>query len=305
MPVVVFGSGKGGVGKTMVSLNVAGELQRRGRSVLLIDLDPQATLSYTFGVDYSNTVPGSADVLDPEMPRPLHEVIIAGVRPRMDLVPAAEVPLQAMKARLQSAQLADLNLRDAIAGARTVYDWIIMDVPPDKEVLVRNAVTAADGIVSVSDPDSSALRGAIQLEAVAKRARTGYQGVNPQFLGVLWNQCRAQERNVDEDVFGVADSIEWLPQFRTRILEREVFRQAKESRMPVWEESPRSDAAHMISDLVDEIVARCAALDIELPGADRPQIVTDAGEGTMMVDLREQETSDGTSVAVATEAGQS
>lgn len=268
MPTITVANQKGGTGKTTIVSNIIGELQRRGRTVLAVDLDPQATLTNIFGVAHSNSILGSAEALNADNPQPLSQIITPGVRANVDLLAAAQIPLRNAKTRLIGAGLADLALYNALAPARNYYDWIIIDGPPDLEILIRNAITASDALISISEPDEDALRGGLSLGGIARTIRGAYQGVNPQYLGLLWNSCHTRERNVEADVFAAADEIPELKQFKTHIYEREQFRQAKASRATVWELFPSSDAASNMRQVVDEIIGRCHTAGISLSTED-------------------------------------
>ncbi|MEZ5096686.1 MAG: AAA family ATPase [Nocardioides sp.] len=154
---------KGGVAKTTTVASVGAALGDLGQRVLLVDLDPQACLTFSLGVD-----PEDLDVS-------LHQVLTAGLPARevivetedgVDLLPAtielarAEADLLTRTGREQvlGAALADL----AEDGGPT-YDWVLLDCPPSLGVLTVAALTAARAVLILLQCETLSHRGVGQL----------------------------------------------------------------------------------------------------------------------------------------------
>ena len=133
-----------------------------GESVLLVDLDPQACLSFSLGVD-----PEDLDAS-------VHEVIMGEVAVSqvvwttaegMDLVPAsialarAEAELSTQSGREQVVA----RLLDALVAAGLTHDWVLLDCPPSLGVLTVAALTAADAVIVPLQCETLAHRGVGQL----------------------------------------------------------------------------------------------------------------------------------------------
>ncbi|MBI1912229.1 MAG: ParA family protein [Deltaproteobacteria bacterium] len=130
---------KGGTGKTTTTMNLGSALASAGKKVLLVDIDPHACLTYSFGILNSNGT--MADVLSGT--RTFEEVLVE--REGMRIAPA-------------STELADieLSLRDKLGrenfllqslGDKDSFDYILIDSPPSLSILTINALKAADQLL--------------------------------------------------------------------------------------------------------------------------------------------------------------
>lgn len=141
--VIAVASQKGGVGKTSLTQNLGAELSRRGRKVLLVDLDPQSNLTEGWGLD-----PGAerltiyTAMLDPEQA----SACIVTLRPGLDLIPAN---LDLAGAELQFLAAVDRNtkLKDAVDIVAGRYDYVLIDGPPSLGFFTVNALVAADEVL--------------------------------------------------------------------------------------------------------------------------------------------------------------
>jgi len=135
---------KGGVGKTTTTFNLGVGLHRRGRRVLLIDLDPQAALSASMGVPIAHlTASVYQTLLDEQMdPVPVIRETLSGV----DILPAT-IDLAAAEVELVNMTLRELVLRDVLLKLRPRYDHILIDCPPSLGLLTINALAAADRVL--------------------------------------------------------------------------------------------------------------------------------------------------------------
>ncbi len=158
--VIAVVNQKGGVGKSTTAVNLAACLAARRKRVLLIDTDPQGNATSGVGVEKSGLSGSVYDALVGE--RPLSAVIVPTEIPRLQVVPAtidlagAEIELVAMMSR-------EFRLRNALAGLREEYDYVILDCPPSLGLLTVNALTAADEALVPIQCEYYALEGLSQL----------------------------------------------------------------------------------------------------------------------------------------------
>lgn len=140
--VIALANQKGGVAKTTSTANLAFALAQRGRRVLMIDGDPQASLSIYLGHQpfelqqqertlYFALVEG----------RPLAPLVIAG---NPALVPSSIRLAKADRELMQGMRYSDTLLRDLLAEIRGDYDHVLIDCMPHLGILTSNALTAAD-----------------------------------------------------------------------------------------------------------------------------------------------------------------
>ncbi len=133
---------KGGVAKTTTVAALGAALVRLGRRVLLVDLDPQASLSFALGVDPDAVLASSYDVL---LGCPLADAVV-GTTEGMDLVPAT-IDLAGAEAALLDRSDRIRVLRQALVPARDAFEDILLDCSPTLGVLTLNALAAADRVV--------------------------------------------------------------------------------------------------------------------------------------------------------------
>jgi chromosome partitioning protein len=153
---------KGGVAKTTSVASIGAALAELGHSVLLVDLDPQACLTFSLGID-----PEDLEVS-------VHHVLTQGVDPAeviletddgVDLLPAtielarAEADLLTRTGREHVIKGVVEQLEEDEAG----YDWVLLDCPPSLGVLTVAALTAADGVLIPLQCETLSHRGVGQL----------------------------------------------------------------------------------------------------------------------------------------------
>jgi chromosome partitioning protein len=157
---------KGGVGKTTTTFNLGAALHRLGKRVLLIDLDPQASLSVSAGIPIAQLTSSVYQALLDEKVDPL--TIIRETPTGMDVLPAT-IDLAAAEIELVNMTLRELVLKDVVAKLRPRYDHILIDCPPSLGLLTVNALAAADRVLIPLQCEFLATRGlTLLLRTLAK-----------------------------------------------------------------------------------------------------------------------------------------
>ena len=182
---IMFGNGKGGVGKTSICANVAGLAAQSGWRVLTVDLDPQGNL----GSDLGYKQRGMSD----EGEGLLHAVVsgaslepLRNVRPRLDALPAgaATTDLVAVLSNRRSVDpTAITDIARVLAPIAKNYDLVLIDSPPAGGVAVDAALAASHWVVIPVRFDDGSLDG---LELMARQFGAVRRTVNPglELLGV-------------------------------------------------------------------------------------------------------------------------
>lgn len=147
---------KGGVGKTTTTFNLGVGLQRLGQRVLLVDLDPQASLTASAGISIPHLTMSIYQALldDSVDPVPIVRTTAAGV----DVLPAT-LDLAAAEIELVSMISRELVLKDVLTKLRPRYDHILLDCPPSLGLLTVNALAAADQVIIPLQCEFLATRG--------------------------------------------------------------------------------------------------------------------------------------------------
>lgn len=176
---------KGGVGKTTVTLGLAGAAQQQGLRVLVVDLDPQANA--TLGLDPVGMRFTVNDVLaDGREGIAADAVVASGWGPGVWVI-GSEVALE--HRNVAGDAKSALRLRKALRGVADDYDLVLVDCPPSLGEITRNGLAATTHALVVTEPGFFALRGAEQaLDSIAiVRDNTN---LRLRALGVVVNRIR-------------------------------------------------------------------------------------------------------------------
>lgn len=134
MFIVAIANQKGGVGKTSTTVNLAAALARAGKSVLMVDVDPQASLTEYFFKPSDITITLYNALLDSATVKPLQ------VGETIYLLPS-NIDLAAAEIQLPSKRNQERTLSRVLRSYE--YDFCLLDCPPSLGVLTSNALTAA------------------------------------------------------------------------------------------------------------------------------------------------------------------
>ena len=169
---------KGGVGKTTTAINLAAYLQKMGKSVLLVDLDPQGNATSGMGLDKASIESGTYELMlgHAELSQVVREVADG-----LYILPT-NANLAAIEVELVERPNRENTLKQALAAAD--YDYILIDCPPALGLLTINALTAARSLIIPVQAEYYALEGLGQLLQVVQKVR---RGLNSQLeiMGVV------------------------------------------------------------------------------------------------------------------------
>jgi len=181
--ILAIANQKGGVGKTTTAINLGTALAAVGKSVLLIDADPQGNASTGLGVSRQMRGKTLYDVLMDHTR--LSEVVIATDVPHLSLLPA-EPDLSGVELELGGAAGRAYRLRDALTASRADmrFDYVLIDCPPSLNLLTVNALAAADAVLVPMQCEFFALEGLSQLLSTIEQVRAGLNP-NLEIQGVV------------------------------------------------------------------------------------------------------------------------
>ena len=253
--VIAMCNQKGGVGKTTTTINLGAALAELGRRVLLVDFDPQGSLSVGLGVN-PHTLEHSIYNLLLSRDTPIDDVIDRTGVNNLDILPS-NIDLSAAEVQLVSEVAREQTLLRVLETVKPRYDVILIDCAPSLGLLTINALTAADKVIMPLETEFFALRGvALLTDTIAKVT----DRLNPRLeilgiLGTMYDPRTLHNREVLERVVqAFGDRV-----FHTVIRRTVKFPETTVAGEPITTYATTSPGATAYRSLAREVLARCHA----------------------------------------------
>ena len=214
--IIAIVNQKGGVGKTTTTINLGTELAKRHKNVLLVDFDPQGSLSIGLGVR-DEEIPSVSELMlaemnDQELPEKKNIVLELDY---VDLIPA-NITLSAVEIALINTTCREMILKNILQNYKKGYDYILIDCGPSLGMLTVTALTAADSVLIPASAEFLSAKGLEQLlGSVAKTKRKLNPGL--QIEGILFTMVQEQTRLAKEMISLVENVYGRLNIYITRI----------------------------------------------------------------------------------------
>lgn len=255
---------KGGVGKSVTTINLAAEFSARGLQVLVVDLDKQAnTTKFYNALNYDK--PSTADILTCT-----HEIAYtmqATDARNVELVPGNMRLLAANKqVLLDTTEPQQIRLRDALEQVGDLFDVCLMDCPPDLDMGSINALCAADWVIIPVDCDEWATDGLREVLDQMDKLRMYY---NPRLklAGVLltkYNRTNAEKQVANEVANSGAPLLKSVIRYTVKVKE------ARSAHKALRDYAPGGTATQDYNSLADEL--------LEIMGLDVSNVDTNGGQ---------------------------
>jgi chromosome partitioning protein len=173
---------KGGVGKTTTTINLGAALAELGRRVLLVDFDPQHSLSVGLGVSTRNLEGSIYNLMLDDSTR-IEDFLLKTNVPGMDMIPSHE-DLAAAEGALVTVIAREKVLKRVLDSVVDYYDVILIDCQPSLGLLTINALTASKYVIVPLECEYFALRGVALLVDIIGKVQ---KNTNPdlEILGIL------------------------------------------------------------------------------------------------------------------------
>ena len=253
--IIAMCNQKGGVGKTTTTINLGASLAEYGRKVLLVDFDPQGSLSVGLGLN-----PHEMDLtiynLLMQRDVTIDEVVVPSGIEGMDLLPS-NIDLSAAEVQLVHEVAREQTLQRVLAPALEHYDVILIDCQPSLGLLTVNALTASDGVIVPLECEYFALRGVALLKTTIDKVR---ERLNPKLeiegvLGTMFDGRTLHSREVMERLVSAwGDKV-----FHTVIRRTVKFSDATVAGEPITAYASSSAGADAYRQLAKEVLTRWPA----------------------------------------------
>jgi chromosome partitioning protein len=249
--VIALFNQSGGVGKTSLTMNLGYHLaQKKKNRVLLIDLDPQASLTTFMGLESENLTKTVYEALVGEQDLPVDDELIHG----MSFAPA-NINLSAAELELVAALMREMRLKNAlakptegIAPLLDKYDYILIDCPPSLGILSVISLVAATHVLVPIQCQFKSFQGTdLLLRTVASLRK----GANPKlaiagFIPTMYDARTAQESRTYQ---AIKEQLSPLATVFDPIPKTIAFADASEARLPLALSSPKNPAVSVLKKI--------------------------------------------------------
>lgn len=206
--VIAITNQKGGVGKTTTTVNLGVGLAKDGHRVLLIDADPQGSLTVSLGIkdpdslDESLATVMTASIEDMQLPP---ETGIIQHEEGIDLMPS-NIELSGIETGLFNTMSREFVLRNYINTVKHNYDFILIDCMPSLGMMTINALVASDSVIIPSQPNFLSTKGLnLLLRSISKVKRS----INPALRvdGILLTMVDNRTNNAKDIISSLRQSV--------------------------------------------------------------------------------------------------
>lgn len=244
--IIALANHKGGVGKTTTTASLGAGLARKGKGVLLLDIDAQQNLTSSL-MDENEVEVSIYDAMKGDAPLP-----VIHIGENLDLSPS-DISLARAEIDLSTRIARERILRGLLDEVKDNYDYILIDCPPSLGILTMNALATATDLYIVLTPEALPLRGLAMLDDVVGEI---IKRVNPDLhlSGVILS--RYNNRRLNKVVLDAISSRYGDALFKTRIRENISLAESPLTHTSIFDYAPESNGAQDYLSLAEEVLDR-------------------------------------------------
>lgn len=254
MQIWTIANQKGGVGKTTTTVTFAGLLAQKGKRVLVVDMDPHASLSTYLGLDSERLAHSIYDIFVTQKALEAEDVTKVVYRSKVEnisIMPAS-MTLATLDRVMGSQSGKGLTLHKALAFLRQDFDYVLIDCPPILGILMVNAIVASDRVIIPVQTEFLALKG---LERMMRTLSImSKQQAKPISICIVATMF-------DKRVNACIKAYKTLTQTYTEILWRGFipvdtrFRDASDQQLPISHFASKSRGCFAYSKLLEDLIS--------------------------------------------------
>ena len=242
--VISISNHKGGVGKTTSAINIGAGLNRLGKKILLIDLDPQANLSQSLGlIDQERNIYGAL--------RGEYKLQPIEILKGLEVIPST-LDLSGAEVEMSGEAGREYILRELLEPIRGLYDYIIIDSPPSLGLLTINALTASDFILIPLQAQYLALQGLTKIiEVIEKIQRRLNKGLK---VGGVFITQYDNRKVLNRDIVATIEAHFKGDLFKTKIRDNIALAEAPAQGLDIFRYNSKCYGAEDYLSLSKEII---------------------------------------------------